>query len=384
VSKNQQSPETRPGLDLESAIVHGLFNESISTEANAGALCPVEEYRPIDAALAELRQRFAGVVYNVAATAGMKAAREARAELRTHRTTLEKRRQEIKAPALERCRLIDAEAKRITGELRALEDPIDRQIEAEEQRREAERLERLARERARMAEIQARIMAISDAVSRHAASRSNRIAVAIDELRSTPLTEDAFGDMLPLARAAAERTLAQLCEMHQAAITREEQAEALAAERARLAAEAAERERAEAEAHAVREAERLERLARERARMAETHARIMRELAEREEALRRDEEATIAARRQVEEMQRQQEAEARARREAEAAARAAAEAEARRKRIAAATLESAALSAVALLEEHGLGQHEVTLSLRVALGLSVDLAPDCGTEQGRG
>lgn len=49
-------------------------------------------------------------VVEYSATKGDKAARAARLELVTLRTALEKKRAEIKAPALERCRVIDAEA----------------------------------------------------------------------------------------------------------------------------------------------------------------------------------------------------------------------------------------------------------------------------------
>lgn len=63
---------------------------------------------------------------------------------KTLRTSLEAKRKELKAPALERSRLIDSEAKRIESEIRSLEDPIDALITAEEQRRERERAERQA------------------------------------------------------------------------------------------------------------------------------------------------------------------------------------------------------------------------------------------------
>jgi len=103
----------------------------------------IAEYRPIAAALHDLYTRHAGVVHDVTTTQGMQACRAARAEIRTCRTSLEAKRQEIKAPALERCRLIDADAKRITEALRNIEDPLDAQMKAEEEaaetRREAKR-----------------------------------------------------------------------------------------------------------------------------------------------------------------------------------------------------------------------------------------------------
>lgn len=107
-------------------------------------LTPIAEYSETAAALADLRQKYEKVVFQVATKDGMQVAVKARAELRGYRVALEKKRVEIKAPALERTRLIDAEAKRITAELSALEDPIDSLIKQEEGRKERERAEREA------------------------------------------------------------------------------------------------------------------------------------------------------------------------------------------------------------------------------------------------
>src|ERR1700735_1712669 len=96
----------------------------------------IVEYSETQAALAVLAERYHGVTYDVTQPKEMQQAKEARAELRGLRGALDKKRQLIKAPALERCRLIDAEAKRITEALSALEDPIDGQIKAEERRKE--------------------------------------------------------------------------------------------------------------------------------------------------------------------------------------------------------------------------------------------------------
>lgn len=120
----------------------------------------IQEYTKTAAALAELREKYAGAKYDVTTTDGMKAAKGARGELRDLRTSLERTRVQIKAPALERCRLIDEEAKRITAALTALEDPIAEQIRHEETRRERERAEKIAAEERRVAEIRGRIDAI--------------------------------------------------------------------------------------------------------------------------------------------------------------------------------------------------------------------------------
>jgi colicin import membrane protein len=81
----------------------------------------IQEYNQTAAALSELRARYSRK-YDVSTTAGMTEAKAARAAVRGYRVALEKTRIEIKAPALERTRLIDAEAKRITAELLAIEE----------------------------------------------------------------------------------------------------------------------------------------------------------------------------------------------------------------------------------------------------------------------
>ena len=101
----------------------------------------IQEYSQTEQALAELRQRYEGATFDLSTTAGDKAARAARAEVKGYSVALEAKRKEIKAPALEHCRLIDAEAARITEELLKLEKPIDEQIKADEQRIAAEKAE---------------------------------------------------------------------------------------------------------------------------------------------------------------------------------------------------------------------------------------------------
>ncbi len=186
-----------------------------NTEKTAGSnLTPIAEYTETAAALADLRQRHAGVVYDVTVPKEMRAAKEARAELRGLRTGLEKKRVEIKAPALERCRLIDAEAKRITAELVALEEPIDVQIKAEEARAESERLAKLEAERLRVEAIQQKIQAIRDVPAGLVGKPSVVIAGQLAKLRETALDEAELGadyltatDALTAAIARVEQLL---------------------------------------------------------------------------------------------------------------------------------------------------------------------------------
>lgn len=139
------------------------YAKTASEEKLTGTnLTTISEYRDTAVALIELKHRFQGVVHDVTSAKGMQTAKKDRAELRTLRTILEKTRREIKAPALERCRQIDSEAKRLTEEIGSLEDPIDAQIKAEEGRAEAERIEKAMAEQKRVDEHKATIQRLRD------------------------------------------------------------------------------------------------------------------------------------------------------------------------------------------------------------------------------
>ena len=148
--------------------------------------CPIVEYRATDAALADLRQKYEAVVYDVTTGKGMEQAKKARAELREYRVALEKTRVEIKAPALQRCREIDSEARRITAELESLECPIDDQIKAEEHRKQLEKEERERQERARQEALQKWFADVRGFPLRAVNATAEQIRTLIAEARARP------------------------------------------------------------------------------------------------------------------------------------------------------------------------------------------------------
>lgn len=294
------------------------------TEQTAGAvpdtITAVAEYNATAAALADLKQRYALRVYDVTTSKGMKEAIDGRAELRRLRVDLEKKRVEIKAPALKRCQLIDSEAKRITAELSALEDPIDAQIKTEEQRKEAERAERERREQERLARINDNIASLHRwplvALRRNAAEIEQLIA----DLVAEPITADGYAEFIGAAEIARASSLAAL----RHALEGRQQQEAEAAELARRKAaqdaeEAAARARREEEDRArdaVRQAEEADALAAKQRRVAEEadakrqreeQDRVARETREREHEAARariaEEEHNARVRREVDERQ---------------------------------------------------------------------------------
>lgn len=287
----------------------------------------IAEYSQTAAALSDLRHRFLGVAFNVATTKGMDEAKKARQEVKGYRTALENKRKEIKAPALERCRLIDDEAKTITAALLEIEEPIDQQIKAEEARKEAEKAAKAEAERQRVAAIRTQI----DTIKNHAAFAVGKSADAILKILSGvegfEIGED-FQEFKPEAEQAKAETLDKIKALHEAQVQHESEQARIAAERAELTrlraeAEAREREAAAARAEQERkdrearaEQERKDREARE-AVEREQAAKLAAERAAHEAELRKQREAQEAELKAQREAQAKADAEARAAREAE-------------------------------------------------------------------
>lgn len=338
----------------------------------------IAEYSATDAALAELRTKYEAVVFDVTTTKGMDQAKKARAELREHRVSLEKERVRIKAPALERCRQIDSEAKRITAELEALEEPIDQQIKKEEERKAAEKAERERIERERIEAINARFNEIKALPLVAVSATADEIREQIEE--ADLIETQSFPEDL---RAAAEYEKRIAINALRAALDRRLMADE---EAARIQAERAELERLRAEAAAVQaEKDRLAEEERQRVleeeRRKEAQARAEREAAERAAREAREEEqrridAERAEQRRREDAERaeaqrklreEQAAAAAERERLEAEKKAAAKRE-REQAIANATLISAATGALELLKDEGFGEHIVTQTLEAAVG----------------
>lgn len=121
----------------------------------------IVRYDATAAALAALKERLGGVVYDCTDAKQDKAARQDRAELVRLSSALEAKRKEIKAPFLELGRTIDAKAEEYDAEIQSLKYPIDQQIRKEEDRKAAAKAAAEAAEAARVAEIRGRIRAIA-------------------------------------------------------------------------------------------------------------------------------------------------------------------------------------------------------------------------------
>lgn len=337
----------------------------------------ITEYSATEAALAGLRTKYESAVFEVTTTKGMTVAKEARAEVRKYRIDLEKERVRIKAPALEHCRQIDSEAKRITAELEALEKPIDEQIKAEEQRKEREKAAKEQAEREARDAMNRRFDEIRALPLKAVGKTEAEIDEIIAEAQKTDT--DSFPDNVKAAavyelkiaiaslKAAKDARYAQEREAAKIAAEREElerlraEQAAVQAERERIAAEEA--ERVAAEARRVEELEREKREAIERAEREAREAEQARIDAERAEQRRKEDAERAKA---AEKLRKEQEAAAEARAKFEAEKKAAAKRE-REQAIANASLISAATEALGLLKAEGFADHIITQKLDAAI-----------------
>lgn len=215
----------------------------------------IAEYSATEAGLSELRTRFHGMTWDLSTTKGDKEARGARLELVSLRTSLEAERKKIKAPALAYCKQIDAEADRITGEIKTLESPIDALIKADEKRRADEKAERDRIERERVSAIQERMAAIRSAPMEMVGKKSAEIREALDELSAMTVDGALFEEFELQAQGDRADAVKALTKMYEAVIAQEAEAARIKTEREELAQQQAEQRRIEAEAVAERRAQ---------------------------------------------------------------------------------------------------------------------------------
>lgn len=270
------------------------MTEQTNLERVSGALV---EFKNVDAGIAALREKHAGVVFDVATKTGMEAAKAARAEVRAPRLRVEQIRKEAKAPLLALGREIDAEARRITEALTAIEDPIDAQIKAEEERRERERQEAIQREAERVAEIRRRIDAIRGWPAQYAGQSTALLTQAIGQARGYVI-DATFGEFQDEAARELAKAIGLLEREHAGAEQREKER----AELDRLRAEQAERERIEAERRAAEERAAAERRAAEEAELKARREKLEQEEREAREQRERERQAREAEDRRVREI----------------------------------------------------------------------------------
>jgi hypothetical protein len=281
-----------------SAVLEPIGDVEVIDRAEISNGKALVAYSRTEAGLLALKEDLAGKTYDLATVKGNEAARQDRQRCVSLRTSLEKKRLEFKRPVLDIGKLIDAEAKRITDEILALEAPIDAAIKADEERREKIRAEKAAAEAARQQRHRdgiAKIRSYADA-ARLPGMTAERLLKGLSALEAMTIDPAAWEEFATEAAYVLAETTAAVKAEHAAMVEREAEAARLAqqakeqaereAELDRIAAQQAAAAAAIAEQQAEIARQRAELEARQRA-AAEAEAQRLQDEQDREDARRR-------------------------------------------------------------------------------------------------
>lgn len=198
-----------------------------------------------ETALANLNTRYQGLVIVDMETYEL--ARTGIAEIRGLRTAVEARRKELKADALEWGRKVDGEAKRITGLLLEIEEPLKREKARVDEEKEAKKRQKEEAERARVKAIRDKIEAIRVLIIDTQNRSSVEIRTMADGLMDLAITKEEFQEFYDEAMSVRLNSFEALLTAEQNRQAWEEQETARKAEAERL-----EKQRQEQEAEAKR------------------------------------------------------------------------------------------------------------------------------------
>ena len=209
-----------------------------SVAKNNFAVMALKELSKVDKGLAKLSETYKNVVFDVATTKGMDQAKKARMTIREVRYNVERIRKEEASRIKAAQTALNSEAERITLAVRAIEDPIDAQITAEEERKQREKEEAERKEQERTALIRAEIDRLAGTPARAEAD-----GLSVDEINNIIVacgSGSLDGDFYKEFLAEAEHTRAKvISELH----TLKAKIQLLEEEAARVAAQQAENER---------------------------------------------------------------------------------------------------------------------------------------------
>ena len=206
------------------------------------------QYAAEEPIMKALAAKYKGVAFDCSTTKGLDAAKAARLELREQgRFKLQRTADATKTEANDLKRVIDAESARLIAIVKPVEDEVDSQIKAEEERKAAEKAERERLAAELKAHHDGKIATIRACADRARGLPSDRIANGIAQVDALAFGEDC-GDFLAQYETAKAETLAAMRTLLDEAKAREA-AEALRLENERVAAElAAQREALEKQA----------------------------------------------------------------------------------------------------------------------------------------
>lgn len=240
----------------------------------------------IELGLQDLEHRFKNVVFDVSTTKGMVEAKAARAEIREPRYTVQNVVKEAKQILDGEKRKVQARGDEIIARIAPLEDPIDEQIKAEENRKLIEKAKLEQEERDARAKIEKNIQIFTMAAADWAGRPWLEIQAAQAAIETIEITVEEFGDRAGEALLARSKAVQALDFMVQAG----KALEAQQAEIDRRLAAAKEVEEANKRAEEERQAKIASDNAANAQRLADMEARLnakAKELADQEAAARK-------------------------------------------------------------------------------------------------
>lgn len=220
--------------------------DAASSSTAVSTLGPLEKIRAGLALLAAEPRNF-----DVTTTAGDKAARQFRARCVSLRTSIDDAYETVNRPMLATQRKARELRDGIKAGVKALEDPVDAAIVAQEQAKAVEKARREQAERERVLGHQTAIEEIRMAAHETAGKPSAGVRTIVARVMAVDPSQG-FEEFRPLAERAKTETLAKLTSLLSVAEAQEAEAARLAAERVEL-----ERQRAEQEARDRAERERI-------------------------------------------------------------------------------------------------------------------------------
>jgi hypothetical protein len=230
--------------------------------------------------LAVFEETHRNVVYDVTVPAEMKKAKQVRAEAKTMRTTVEKKRLEAGRILLDMKKTNDDKAKALIERISLIEEPLDSAIKTEEARVEAERAAAAAKEQERVDRHEANIQRLRDfplsLQGKPSSVIESRIEAFIREHFDTIENEhyEEFSQRAKDAYFAALHSARIVCDQAKADEAERERVRKQDEENARLREQVAQMEREREEARQREEARRLEDEKREQARIDSIKDRI--------------------------------------------------------------------------------------------------------------
>ncbi len=234
-TKDPASPVAHPIVKYRPQEKGDKTGAEVSTEIT------VLDYVETAKKVLEITAVYTGAVYEVATKPGMEMAKAARRDLVALRTDLERTRESLKAPVIKLGRDIDAQAKAITAAIVAMEEPIDKQISTEEERKKTERETAAKREQERQQDLRSRITAITQMPLTVIGKSSAFMSEVLTKLQAIDTSKAAFQEYAEQAQEAVKVSSEQVSTMitNQVATEAKEAVDAAAAEERRLEAAAA-------------------------------------------------------------------------------------------------------------------------------------------------